>query len=167
MEIEAPTFHALSKPQKRALILRDQLRYTDPRHLDTFIEGITDDEPPTYKILNGIVHPPLTLVTLKDAATRFDLGNVILPKENNAVHHVYLTVEDGRFEIHTEEALEHDDTNLYSIPIHGFIANTMVPMFREKFHIILARENKINEARRAAYSMPKQPVPQLLEGKVG
>lgn len=165
MEIEAPTFSSLNKPQKRALILRDRLRYRDPRHLDTYIEGITNDEPPTYGLLNGIVHPPLTLVTLKDTATRFDVGNVLFPEENNAVHCVHFEVEDGHIEVHTKDALDHDDANLDSVAIHQFIAGTMVPMFKDKFLAILARKNKINEARRAAYNMPKQPPAPIVEGK--
>ena len=166
MEIETPTFHSLNKPQKRALILRDQLRYTDPHHLDTFIEGITDDEPPTYRRINGVVFPPLALVSLKDTATRFDLGNVLFPEEGNAVRHVYLTVEHDRFEMRTSDALPKDKANLDSVPIHGFIAGTMVPMFKEKFQAIYARQNKINEARRVAFHMPSQPLAQFHEGQV-
>jgi hypothetical protein len=46
---EAPTFYSLNKSQKRALLLRDQLRYTDAHHLDNFIEGVGDPEPPAFK----------------------------------------------------------------------------------------------------------------------
>lgn len=166
MEIEAPTFNSLNKPQKRALILRDQLRYTDARHLDSFIEGLTDDEPPTYRTVDGKMQPPLDLVTLKNSASRFDLGNVLFPEENNAIYRVYLTVEDGRFEMHTEEGLPQDDANLQSVPIHGFIAKTMVPMFKDKFQAILARQNKINEARRVAFNTPVQPLTHFHEGQV-
>ncbi|KAF1850851.1 uncharacterized protein K460DRAFT_240045, partial [Cucurbitaria berberidis CBS 394.84] len=165
MEIEAPTFNSLNKPQKRALILRDQLRYTEPRHLDTFIEGITDDEPPTYRKINGKVVPTLTLVTIKDTATRFDLGNVFFPEEDNAVHRVYLTVEDGQFEMRTEVPLPKNDANLESVPIHGFIAGGMVQMFKEKFQAIFARKDKINDARRAAYNKPQQPPVKFHEGE--
>ncbi|CAO2649620.1 Nn.00g070050.m01.CDS01 [Neocucurbitaria sp. VM-36] len=165
MEIEAPTFHSLNKPQKRALILRDQLRYTDPRHLDTFIEGIAHDEPPTYRKVNGTIAPPLALVTLKPTATRFDLGNVLFPDENNAVHRVYFTVEDGRFEMRTGDALPINDADLNSVPIHGFIAGGMLPMFKEKFQAIFARKNKINDARRVAYNIPNQPLARFYEGE--
>lgn len=167
MEIEAPTFHSLNKPQKRALVLRDQLRYVEPRHLDSFIEGVTEDEPPTYRKVDGTVIPPLALVTLKPTATRFDLGNVIFPDENNAVHRVYFIVEDGRFETRTEEALPKDDAVLNSVSIHGFIAGGMFPMFKEKFQAIFARTNKINDARRMAFhNMANQPPTQFEEGEV-
>jgi hypothetical protein len=73
---EAPTFYSLNKSQKRALLLRDQLRYTDAHHLDNFIEGVGDPEPPAFKRSNGVIYPPLVMVTLKDSAAQFNLGNV-------------------------------------------------------------------------------------------
>ena len=167
MALETPTFCALNKPQKRALILRDQLRYREPRHLDSFIGGLTDDEPPTYKRVNGVVHPPLAFVSLKETATCFDLGNVLFPDEGNAVHRVYLTVEHGRFEMRTAEALPEDEADLNSIPIHGFIAGSMVPMFKDKFQAVFARLTKINEARRAAFNLGGQEMAKFSEGEVG
>lgn len=166
MEIEAPTFISLNKPQKRALILRDQLRFHDPHHLDLFLEGISNDEPPTYTKVNGIIKPELALVTLKEEATHFDLGNVQLPEEHNSIYRVYLVVENGQIQMQTEDPLPQDENVLDSQPIHGFIARTMVPMFKEKFQAIFTRMNKINEARRAAYNMPNQ-APVLFHGEVG
>ncbi|KAL1793536.1 hypothetical protein ACET3X_008518 [Alternaria dauci] len=156
MEMEAPTFNSLNKSQKRALILRDQLRFVDPHHLNEFLDGISNDEPPTYTKVNGTIKPPLVLVTLKEEATCFDLGNVQLPEEQNAIYRVYLVVENGHIQMRTEDPLPLDENVLDSQPIHGFIAQTMVPMFKEKFQTIFARMNKINEARRAAYNMPNQ-----------
>jgi hypothetical protein len=170
MEInEAPTFHALNKAQKRALILRDQLRYTDTRHLDTFIDGIARDEPPSYKRINGIVHPTLVMVTLKDTAIRFDLGNVQFENDvsvGTGVYRAYLTVEDGRFELRTDEALPADEADLHSVPIHVFIAKTMVPMFEAKFRAIWDRKNKINEIRQVAFDLTSQTAEQFEEGEV-
>jgi hypothetical protein len=169
MEIDAPTFHSLNKPQKRALILRDQLRYTDTRHLDSFIEGIADDEPPTYKRINGTIHPALSMVTLKSTAIRFDLGNVHFDNDTSVrsgVYRAYLTVEDGCFELRTEDALPADETNLSSVAIHSFIAKTMVPMFEAKFKAIWARKNNINEIRQTAYNMTNQPTARFHEGEV-
>ncbi|KAH9872581.1 hypothetical protein J1614_004974 [Plenodomus biglobosus] len=98
MEIEAPTFNSLNTPQKRALILRDQLRWLEPHHLDTFIEGLANPEPPHYKKTNSITKPDLVLVTLKESASRFDLGNVIFPEEDSIVLHAYLVLEGGKIE---------------------------------------------------------------------
>ncbi|EUC42699.1 hypothetical protein COCMIDRAFT_102806 [Bipolaris oryzae ATCC 44560] len=160
MNIAAPTFNALNKPQKRALILRDQLRFVDPQHLNGFLEGVSKNEPPTYTKVNGIIQPELTLVTLKAEATHFDLGNVLLPEEKNSVYRVHLLVENGHIDMRAEDPLPQDDDVLDSVPIHGFIAKGMVPLFRNKFHAIYSQMNKINGARRAAYDMANRaPTP--------
>jgi hypothetical protein len=168
-ETEAPTFHSLNKPQKRALILRDHLRYTDISHLDSFIQGIANPEPPAYKRINGTVYPQLVMVTLKDSATRYDLGNVHFENDvsgASGIYHAYLTAEDGTFELRTEEALPADEANLDSVPIHVFIARTMVSMFEAKFQAIWARKNQINEIRQVAFNTTNQPAEKFQEGKV-
>ncbi|KAL6164822.1 hypothetical protein ACJQWK_09544 [Exserohilum turcicum] len=165
MNIAAPTFNSLNKPQKRALILRDQLRFVDPLHLDEFLDGVSNHEPPAYTRVNGVIKPDLTFVTLKEEATRFDLGNVLLAEENNAIYRVYLVVENGQIQMQAEDPLPRDDEVLDSIPIHGFIARSTVPLFREKFQAIHARMTKINEARRAAYNMPAQEPTLVCEGE--
>ena len=166
LDLEAPTFTSLNKPQKRALILRDQLRYVDPAHLNSFIEGITDDEPPTYTKINGVIKPELAFVTLKVEATRFDLGNVILPEERNAIYRVHFVVDDGQIEMRAGEPMPLDDNVFDSVPIHGFIARQTVNMFKDKYHAIFTRMNKINEARRAAYNMPNLPPVMFHDGEV-
>jgi hypothetical protein len=166
MNIQAPTFNALSKSQKRALILRDELRYTDPRHLDTFIDGVTDDEPPTYRLVGGRVQPDLALVTLNEKAKRFDLGNVLFPEENNVVHRVFLTVENGSFEWRPAPGLPIDEADLNSLPIHTFIARGMIPLFQSKYEAIADRQKKINSARGVAHNMPHQPKARYYTGEV-
>ncbi|KAL6703129.1 hypothetical protein ACN47E_010191 [Coniothyrium glycines] len=165
MDIEAPTFNSLNKPQRRALILRDHLRFTAPHHLDSLIDGITDYEPPSYIKKSGGIQPPLRLVTIKAEGARFDLGNVLFPEENDTVHRAYLLMENGRVEMHTAEALPQDEANLDSVAIHGFIAKTMVPMFKEKYQAVLARVNRINEARRAAHKLAAQVPRHFEDGK--
>lgn len=163
---DVPTLHSLNKPQKRALILRDQLRYLEPAHLDTFLSGVTADEPPTYKNINGVVHPPLTQVTIKKDATSFDLGNVQFPEEGRGTFRTFLTVEDGRFEMRTEDPLPKDDAELGSVSIHRFVAQNMFPLFEAKYKAIHARMEKINEARRVAYNMLDHPPAKFEEGEV-
>jgi len=163
---DVPTLACLNKPQKRALILRDQLRYLEPPHLDTFLDGITTDEPPTYKSVNGAVYPSFEQVTIKEEATRFDLGNVQFPEEGGATFHAYLTVEDGRFEMRTEDALPRDDADLASVAIHRFVAENMFPLFKTKYKAVHARMEKINEARRVAYNMLSHPPAKFEDGKV-
>jgi hypothetical protein len=169
MEAIAPTFHSLNAPQRRALVLRDMLRYTNTRHLDTFIAGITDPEPPTYKRVNGTVYPPLDFVTLKASAMRFDLGNVRFDNDKefgSGIYHAYLTIENDSLELRTEAALPADEDNLDSVPIHSFIAKTMVPMFEAKFKAIRARNNQINDFRRLAFNNSNETVEDLQEGEV-
>jgi hypothetical protein len=163
---DVPTFHSLNKPQKRALILRDQLRYLEPTHLDTFLGGVTADEPPTYKNVNGVVHPPFAQVTIKEDATRFDLGNVQFSEEGGGTFRVFLTMEDERFEMRTEDPLLEDDAELGLVGIHRFVAENMFPLFKAKYKAIHARMEKINEARRVAYNMLDHPPAKFKEGEV-
>lgn len=166
MNIEAPTFNALNKPQKRALILRDQLRFLDPHHIDSFLEGISENEPPRYTKLNSVIKPELALVTLKEEASYFDLGNVLFSENKNAVHRVYLVAENGQVQTRMEDPLPLDDDVLDSLPIHGFIARGMIPLFKEKFNAIQFKMNKINEARRMAYTMAGKTPISAPEGEV-
>lgn len=163
---DVPTLACLNKSQKRALILRDQLRYLEPAHLDTFLSDITADEPPTYKHVNGAVFPPLAQVTIKEEATRFDLGNVQFPEHGGEIHRTYLTVENGRFEMRTEDALPEDDADIASVGIHRFVAENMFPLFKAKYKAIHARMEKINEARRVAYNMLNHPPARFEDGEV-
>lgn len=163
---DVPTLACLNKPQKRALILRDQLRYLEPAHLNNFLRGLTKDEPPTYKNINGTVYPQLTQVSLKEEATRFDLGNVNFPEEGGATYRAYLTVENDRFEMRTEDALPFNDADLASVGIHRFVAENMFSLFKAKYQAIYTRMEKINEARRVAFNMMDHPPARFEEGEV-
>ncbi|KAI8940579.1 hypothetical protein NX059_001854 [Plenodomus lindquistii] len=154
MEIETPTFNSLNKPQRRALELRKELHLSAPSHLDSFIDGLANLEPPEYKKTNGVIKPDLVLVTLKPSATRFDLGNVIFPEDDKGVLHTWLSFENDKIEMHTGDALTPSDGSLDHIAIHGFIASSTVDLFKAKMGMILARIKKHNEARRAAYAFP-------------
>ncbi|KAH9860294.1 hypothetical protein IAQ61_012079 [Plenodomus lingam] len=166
MDLEAPTFNSLNTAQKRALILRDQLRWFDPQHLDSFIDGLANPEPPDYKNINGVTTPDLVFVKLKASASRFELGNVIFPEENHGVLHAYLIFEHGKIEMHTEEALAESEQSLDHVAIHGFIARTMVEMFKKKIGMIMARISILNEARRSAYSSPPNSPVCIASGEV-
>ncbi|KAF2128406.1 hypothetical protein P153DRAFT_397482, partial [Dothidotthia symphoricarpi CBS 119687] len=163
--MEMTTLTHLNKPQKRALILRDQLRFVDPHHLDSFLDGISNPEPPNYVKIYNKIQPALVEVTLKESATRYDLGNVVFPDEGNAIYRAHLTVENDRFEMRTEDPLPKDEADLDSVPIHCFIAKSIIPLFKGKVEAIFARRNRINEARRVAYNMPSVPAAQFQEGE--
>ncbi|RYN35395.1 hypothetical protein AA0119_g9547 [Alternaria tenuissima] len=49
-------------------------------------------------------------------------------------------VENGQIQIRVEDPLPQDENVLDSKPIHGFTAQTMVPMFKEKFQTIFAKD---------------------------
>jgi hypothetical protein len=167
---EAPTFNGLNKPQRRALVLREELRLHDNRHLDTFIEGISAEEPPAYMRHNDTVYPPLTEVKLKESAARFDFGNVHFDTDvilGTGVFHTWLVVEDGRFELRTDEPLPSDDQVIQSVPIYAFIAKQMAPLFEQKFRAIWARKNQINEIRQIAFKLAdSQPADEFRPGEV-
>jgi hypothetical protein len=172
MAVEAPTFHSLNKPQKRALMLRDRLRYIDNKHLESFISSLSENEPPNYKRINGTVQPPLVLAILKPTAIRYDLGNVHFDSNEHGppgIYRAYLTVEDGSFELRTEDAIPADEANLESVPIHIFIAKTMVSMFETKFKAIWTRMKQINDIRQVAFDMAgkTQEQEQFRAGEVG
>ncbi|KAF2868487.1 hypothetical protein BDV95DRAFT_643248 [Massariosphaeria phaeospora] len=154
-----------NRAQKRAQIIRDELKYLEPHHLDTFIDGISDDEPPTYRFIENKIHPPLSQVGLKDSATKYDLGNVRFPHERDAVYWAQLIVDNARFDLRVSEALPNDESNILTHPIQAFVANDMLPLFEAKFEAIHQRRSKINEARQFAYSMLNQPKPRFSEGE--
>lgn len=154
-QLEAPTFSTLDAAQRRALILRDQLRYVEPHYLDANFEGVGDPEPPRFTMIEGVVHPPLTLLTLKVSAKSFDLGNVVFPEEGDMVNRVLLVVEGGRVEMRTMEALKEDGI-IDSIPIHNLIAGAIVDLFKEKHEAIIMRMTFLNHARQAAYELAQR-----------
>lgn len=153
----------LNRSQKRAFILRDQLKFLDAQHLDTFLSGISSPEPPRYQLINGKVQPSLTQVELKEEAVRFDLGNVLFRKDKS-IRTVHLVVEEGSCEVREYAARPQDDADLYSVPIEQYIAMGIVPLFRAKYEAIEARKRMVNETRRYAYHAINQPKPRVGEG---
>jgi len=169
MELDAPTLSSLNTSQTRALVLRDHLRWLDPVHLDSFLEGILPVEPPAYNRINSTVYPALSMVTLKDTANRYDLGNIYMANDDvlpHDIYHGFLTNENGRIEIRTEEAMPADDADLATVPIHFFVGRNMSDLFRDKCNAIFARMSMVNGVRQAAYKSVNQPPLQLLEGEV-
>jgi len=153
----------LNKAQKRTIILRDELRFLDPRHLDTFIEGIGNPEPPPYKKdYHGNIYPPLVAVKIKPTAMQVDLGNVAFPNRN--IRRVYLTYEAGNFEMRDTEPMPQEDDNLYSVPIFNTMAKHILPLFKAKFAAIQQRQRTLNDTRRFAFDSVLQGRPQDQHG---
>jgi hypothetical protein len=159
MASSGQTVLGLSVSQTRALILRDELRWTDHEGLHKLIEGISHVEPPHYQRINGVVQPPLVMVTLKEKASRFPLGNVSFDGNANlarGVYIAYLTLENGVIEIRTESASPLVNGGYDPVPIHSFVAHNMVGLFEAKFKAAWARKNQINEMRQVAFNMASQ-----------
>jgi hypothetical protein len=164
---ELPSIGHMNRPQKRALILRDQLKFLDPKHLDTFLTGIGDPEPPNYKIVNGRLHPPFAEVTLRGGATRLDLGNVRFPGDScDRTSRVHFMIEQGKCEMSESTALPERDDDLNSVPIHVFIVKQMIPLFMKKYVAIDTRKRSLNELRQVARGALNQHKIQISPGKV-
>jgi hypothetical protein len=149
------TLTALSASQKRALILRDHLRYLAPHHLDSFLAGISSPEPPPYRVVKGAIYPPLAHVTLQPQAMRFELGNVSFP--GDMVLRAALVCVDERVEMRTEEdgvKLEEDGDG--GVPIHVFLAEKMAELFWDKIEKVKERCAEVNRARKEMWDKAKR-----------
>jgi hypothetical protein len=159
-----PTLTALSASQKRALILRDHLRYLAPHHLDSFLAGISSPEPPAYRVVKGAVYPPLAHVTLQPQAMRFELGNVSFP--GDVVLRAALVCVDERVEMHTEEdgvKLEEDGDG--GVPIHVFLAEKMAGLFWDKVEKVRERCAEVNRARKEMWDKAKRAQREVSDGE--
>jgi hypothetical protein len=164
---ELPSIAHMNRPQKRALILRDQLKFLDTKHLDTFLAGIGDPEPPNYKVVNGRLHPPFSEVTLREGATRLDLGNVQFTEgQREWVSRVHFMIEQGKCEMSESEALPERDDDLNSVTIHSFIVKQMIPLFMKKYEAIDTRKRSLNELRQVARGALSQQKIHINPGKV-
>jgi len=164
---EFPSIAHMNRPQKRALILRDQLKFLDTKHLDTFLTGIGDPEPPNYKVVKGRLHPPFSEVRLREGATRLDLGNVLFAEDHcERTSRVHFMIEQGKCEMSESSALPERDDDLNSVPIHVFIARQMISLFVKKYEAIDTRKRSLNELRQVARGALNQQKIQISPGKV-
>jgi hypothetical protein len=164
---DLPSISHMNRPQKRTLILRDQLKFLDTKHLDTFLTGIGDPEPPNYKVVNGKLHPPFAEIVLKEGATQLDLGNVQFTKnEREWVSRVHLVIAQGKCEMSESDALPIKDDDLNSVSIHAFLVEQMIPLFMKKYEAIDTRKRSLNELRQVARGALSQQKIRISPGKV-
>ncbi|KAF1957526.1 hypothetical protein CC80DRAFT_592776 [Byssothecium circinans] len=167
--VDVPSYAHLNRAQKRIFIIRDELKFLDPLHLDTFLSGISEPEPPNFRLTNASVQPPLTDITLKESATQVDLGNVRFREAaKSIVRRVHLYIEDGRCEMRESEALPEEEANLDSVPIDVYLIKSTVTLFQAKFEAVDKRCRQLNEVRKAAYAAAmktKTPVAPVGQGK--
>jgi hypothetical protein len=165
--LQLPSYTHLNRAQKRIFIIRDLLKFLDPLHLDTLLEGVADPEPPNYRIINGKVSPPLTEITLKEAATQIDLGNVRFREGTRSViRRVHLFVEDGNCEMRESEALPEKDDDLDSVPIDVYLIKSTVALFQTKHEAIVSRARQLNEVRKCSFASVQKTNTRVGEGKV-
>lgn len=157
MQLES--YGHMNRAQKRAFILRDQLKYTELHHLDVFLEGIGNPEPPAYKRTSSGIHPPYSEVTIKDSAKVFDLGNVEL--KTKGISRIVLKVVNTEFRILDEEMIPKDESNFESVPISYMVVYSMLPQFKSKYEAIYSRMLAINELRRHAFEEARNKPPQM------
>ena len=152
---EIPTLTSLSASQKRALVLRDHLHYLAPHHLDSFLAGLYAPEPPPYRVVNGAVSPPLSSVSVRPDALRFDLGNVSCPgkRGKEVVLRAALVYAGGRVEMRTEGEGRGEDGG---VPIHVFLAEKMAGLFWEKVEKVRERCLEVNRVRREAWERARR-----------
>lgn len=153
----------LNPAQARVQKIKDELRTLDIDHLHSFLEGITDPEPPNYQKVTGVVKPPPAKVTLKESATTYKVGNVEFEDE---IHAISLVVKDGVVEVKFDDALPRDSGNSLCFPIHDAVLLDLIPLWEVKYKAIKHRMAQINDVRAYAYNCPNQPEPRLKYGKV-
>jgi hypothetical protein len=155
----------LNGAQSRAQKIKDELKTLDLDHLQSFLEGINDPEPPNYRKVNGIIEPPLLKVTLKESATSYQVGNVDFASANH-IRAVTLVVNNGQAEIEVHDPLPKNPENPLSIPILDAVVLDLFPLWDAKHKAIKHRMTQINDVRAYAHNCPNQPELRLTYGKV-
>jgi hypothetical protein len=154
----------LNSHQVRAQTIKEELKNVDPDHLQTFLAGISDPEPPDYRLINGKVVPELTQVKLKEDANRFQVGNVYLA--DRGIVGVRFDVEDGEIQAYELDPIPKDDENPLSAPIPDFVMMDLLPLWKAKYEQMERRMRSINDVRAYAHSVCNQPEPSFTYGKV-
>ena len=155
--LQLESYGHMNRAQKRALMMRDQLKYNEVHHLDVFLEGISNPEPPAYKRTSSGIHPPYEEVTIKDSAKSFDAGNVEL--RTKEIARIVLKVSNDEFLIVNEEMIPKDKNNLQSVPVNYMVVYSMLPHFKSKYEAIYSRMLAINELRRHAFEEARNKPP--------
>lgn len=156
----------LNRPQKRAQAIKEELTYLDPSHLDTFIEGVAEIEPPRYRRVGAKIVPDLVLVTLKKGANIYNLGNVY-DNDTHEIKNVDIRMDNGiNANLDRSDRLPKDDGNFLSTPILHFVAQTFVPLWKAKFQTIKQHQLDINSKRSYAHNLLNQKVRFTVDGQV-
>ncbi|KAF2012701.1 hypothetical protein BU24DRAFT_494659 [Aaosphaeria arxii CBS 175.79] len=141
-----------NRAQLRTQTMKEELKNVEPTHLDMFLSGIANREPPIYQIIDGKVQPPLATVIIKEDANRYDFGNVSLCEEaGGGVHHVWVTIENGHAEAHVKEPLPRDPGDLLTAVILDSVFVHLFELWKQKYEAIQLHARQVNEARSVAH----------------
>ncbi|KAF9734010.1 hypothetical protein PMIN01_08353 [Paraphaeosphaeria minitans] len=151
------SFEHMNRAQKRAFILRDQLKYDEEQHLDVFIDGLRNPEPPRYRRTSSGVQPVFEEVTLKHSTTHFDLGNVEF--SDKSIRRVHLTCVGDSYEMHESDAISSNEDDFNSVPLNYYVAQKIMPSFKKKYEAIYARMQRINDMRKHVYEQACNRLP--------
>ncbi|KAF2273856.1 uncharacterized protein EI97DRAFT_480032 [Westerdykella ornata] len=155
----------LNTAQSRVHAMKADLQNFDTDHLQSFLDGISDPEPPDYRKVNGKVVPSLQKVTLKESANKYHIGNVLFTVElPNEVQDVSLLVQKGEVDVFMDDPIPKDPNNPLSYPILDSIFMDLIPLWGAKYKAIKQRMVQINDVRAYAHNAPNQPEPRLSYG---
>ncbi|KAF2738577.1 hypothetical protein EJ04DRAFT_40733 [Polyplosphaeria fusca] len=136
----------LNKKQKRIHELKNQLDNSMTEHLNTFLDGVAEIEPPKYRDVDGVVMPSLVQIKLKEGANVLDLGNVYF-SEDNVTRRVKMSIEKGRLKTIKLDPLPEDSLNPPSNPIHAHFVKGMEALWKAKYQWIRDHCDTLNLAR--------------------
>jgi hypothetical protein len=155
----------LNSAQNRVQSMKDDLKNLEQARLDTFLQGISNPEPPHYQQVNNKTEPKLDKVVLKDHANCYHIGNVFM-SEDNTVQWISLIVEHNEVEAYTSNEVPKDPMNPLTIPIPDSVVLDLIPLFSAKFAAIKERCDKINDTRAFARATLHLQGRQHVYGKV-
>lgn len=156
----------LNRAQKRAQAIKTELQQLDSDHLNTFIDGVGDIEPPKYRRVGAKIVPDLAMVDLKQGVETYNIGNVYF-QEADELRNVNFRIDlaTKTFKIDRRDRLPKDQGSL-AIPILQSVAQEFIPLWKVKYQRIIEQKDIINEIRRLARNVFNQPPRLSVNGKV-
>ncbi|KAF2004423.1 hypothetical protein P154DRAFT_572081 [Amniculicola lignicola CBS 123094] len=155
--------YRLSAVQQRAQSMKDELNNRGITHLDTFLHGVSEIEPPRYHWVKKQIQPPLVQAEFKEEATKYEIGNVLFPKGN--IQRVVFHVKDGKCESHSSDDTIEGEDNALHIAVPLFVARDLKHLWEQKYQAITDHRDHINATRSLAYNDLKQKPRLAVNGK--
>jgi len=157
--------HSISKADQRVQRLKGLLENRERRHLVGFLHGVDPEEIPQYELVNGVITPPFTEVSLKDSAFSFDFGNVRFL--NGDISHVVVSIAEDKPTYDVYAPLPHDWGNERTVPIPHAVVEELYASWVSKFEAVEELRKKINKQRNFARDMLGSEPYSVVHGKEG